>query len=194
MKRDQIKLKQVLKKVVNDRRLFTASAQEEIYKELEEYIEQERRNSIDHTIGYANYLATKGINIKHQDNEEISNKMLKDLDVVEKVEKVKIDFTIIEERWRLYERASNKWGRDPQLIAALEELAELSVEIAKHLNGKRGFDIMGLVDELADASIMMEQVVFIFKCENAVKGRLETKLNKLNDLINQDGDLHSLKQ
>ena len=64
----------------------------------------------------------------------------------------------------LFINACNRWGINNQLIAAVEELSELSVELTKLVLGKRDIekmvDLKKVVDELADASIMIEQTIF----------------------------------
>lgn len=86
-------------------------------------------------------------------------------------------------RNEIYDMASEKWGSTSQLVVALEELAELSVEIAKKINDKRDSN-EPLIDELADARIMIEQVENIFGVETEVQYRIEQKLARLEGIIN----------
>ena len=93
----------------------------------------------------------------------------------------------IVKRTKLYAKARNKWGIRGQTIAALEEFAELSVELAKVLNAKRkltdAYDLAKLVDEVTDAGIMLEQIIFNYKLEADVVGRRESKMSRLERRI-----------
>lgn len=56
--------------------------------------------------------------------------------------------------------ALEKWGHNSQLIMSLEEMSELSVEIAKSLNGRTNpaADPYAIASEVADVLIMMLQL------------------------------------
>lgn len=88
----------------------------------------------------------------------------------------------LKERNKVYSGAVSRWGQKSQLIVALEELSELQVEIAKHLNGKRE-DGLGLIDELADARIMIEQIEQMYDLKDLVENRIYIKVNRLKDII-----------
>lgn len=60
----------------------------------------------------------------------------------------------------LYHRAIETYGIRNQWAVAVEELAELQKEICKMLRG--GGDIAHLAEEIADAKIMIEQLIIIF--------------------------------
>lgn len=53
------------------------------------------------------------------------------------------------------------FGKEAQMIVAVEELAELQKEITKKLRQKKG-NIFGLVEEMADAEIMIDQLKVMF--------------------------------
>jgi len=98
---------------------------------------------------------------------------------------------IFRERLKLYKKASLKWGSSSQIIVAIEELSELTNQLAKHLNGKCK-DMAHIVDELADSRIMIEQVEFVLDLEDRVKHRMKVKLNRLQELINKNqGELNA---
>ncbi len=85
-------------------------------------------------------------------------------------------------RRNLYIKASEKWGENAQIIVAIEELSELSVQLAKILNGKNdGYD--NLIDELADVRIMVEQIELNFGVSSIVENRMEEKLNRLEGMV-----------
>ena len=88
------------------------------------------------------------------------------------------------DRQELYKKALKKWGLKSQVAAAIEEFSELNVELAKYLNNKRGgtFEIE-LLDELADASIMIEQMAIAFNLQDELIERKGKKLKVLERYI-----------
>ena len=90
-----------------------------------------------------------------------------------------------EERREAYREALVKWGAEAQLTKAEEELAELIVEIC-HMKLGRG-DPEKLADELADATIMLEQLRQIFDINDAVCAHMDMKVRRLQLLIQRDG-------
>ena len=57
----------------------------------------------------------------------------------------------------LYERALRVWGKQPQMLQAIEEMSELIKEILK--NVARGKDNLNeLIEEAADVEIMLGQL------------------------------------
>lgn len=80
-----------------------------------------------------------------------------------------------------YEKAIEHYGRVPQMVKAIEELGELSTEIARNILGVYPADDK-IVDEVADVTIMMRQLAIIFG-EKAVEDRIEFKLTRLQGRI-----------
>ena len=70
------------------------------------------------------------------------------------VEMNKINY---EDRKTVYQAALNKWGVDLQTMMAVEEMSELTKEICKIKRGK--IDLDAMADEIADVTIMLEQLV-----------------------------------
>ena len=60
----------------------------------------------------------------------------------------------------ILEGAIKKFGYREQVIVAIEELSELQKELTKWLRGKCNPD--GLLEEMADVSIMLNQLQLIF--------------------------------
>ena len=87
----------------------------------------------------------------------------------------------------IYIEAIETFGPHNQICCCLEELSELQVELAKVLNGKRDIDkpedLKLLVDELADATIMIEQMLILFNCGFDVMERKNYKLDLLKQKI-----------
>ena len=83
----------------------------------------------------------------------------------------------------ILEKAIEHYGEEHQIIKAIEELSELTTELARRAN-EQGLRIH-LLNEIADASIMIEQLKMIFG-EGLVDKLVTDKLNRLNDRIHED--------
>ena len=81
----------------------------------------------------------------------------------------------------ILEGAIKKWDYRLQVIVAIEELSELQKELTKWLRGK--CNPAGLLEEMADVSIMLNQLELIFgdPTEEEI-----AKLERLERLV-QDG-------
>ena len=88
----------------------------------------------------------------------------------------------------IYEQAINKWGVYPQILMAIEELAELQVELAKLLNGR--VPAANIITEMADVEIMMEQLKVMHGFHRAVEEEKQRKLARLKQRLN-GGDDHA---
>jgi NTP pyrophosphatase (non-canonical NTP hydrolase) len=78
-------------------------------------------------------------------------------------------------------KACETFDNKQQIIKAIEEMAELSKELAKELNDNGNED--NIREEIADVMIMMEQMVFLFDVKNEIAKWKENKLFKLAKLI-----------
>lgn len=81
----------------------------------------------------------------------------------------------------ILEGAISKFGTGAQIAKAIEELGELTVELARHLIGKG--NVEAVREEMADAFIMLNQLELIFgDCSD-----IETyKLEKLERMVSED--------
>lgn len=69
------------------------------------------------------------------------------------------------------------YSTEAQKVKAIEELAELQTEIARDLNGQG--DIKHITSELADALIMIAQLMVIYDIEpKELDGDMAYKLNR----------------
>lgn len=68
------------------------------------------------------------------------------------------------------------FGERPQLVKTCEELAELTVQLCKHLNGSPTTQ-EAIIDEIADALIMIYQMRAQFG-QDEVDARILVKLNR----------------
>lgn len=86
-----------------------------------------------------------------------------------------------EERAKVYTDALKTFGASTQLVVALEELSEAQKEICKALRG--GANILHLAEEVADATIMLEQVRQIFAINEEVCKAMDAKVLRLRQRI-----------
>lgn len=85
------------------------------------------------------------------------------------------------ERVAVYESAIARNGTLLQSIVALEELSEAQKEICKFLR-ERG-DLSHLAEEVADATIMLEQIRIIFGINEPVNRWIEKKVQRLAERV-----------
>ncbi len=90
-----------------------------------------------------------------------------------------------EERRAVYARAIMQNGAQLQLIVALEELSEAQKEICKHLRGCG--NVEHLAEEVADATIMLEQIRMMYGINESVCQYMDAKVLRLADRL-QAGD------
>lgn len=85
----------------------------------------------------------------------------------------------------VYQMALEQWGYAAQANQAQEELGELIVAISKHFFRGKGIEDSGIVGELADVSIMVDQLVHMLgvsaEVEAARKFKMDRLLNRILD-------------
>ncbi len=77
--------------------------------------------------------------------------------------------------------AVKTYGKESQLIVAIEELSELTKELTKSLRGENNVDHIS--EEMADVHIMLDQLHIIFKNCDAVKDWKRKKLERLRERL-----------
>ena len=77
----------------------------------------------------------------------------------------------------LYRLAIDRYGVAAQCVVAVEELSELQKEICKQL--RDGGDLNALAEEIADAKIMIEQVIKAFGIKQEAEAWRRLKLERL---------------
>jgi len=76
-------------------------------------------------------------------------------------------------------QAIDKWGVDAQMIIVVEECAELIKAVVKHMRCPT-LDTRGdIIDEMADVSIMIGQLLIIMDCEKEYDGISQVKFERL---------------
>lgn len=90
------------------------------------------------------------------------------------------------------QKAINKYGASKQMDMCIEEMSELTKAICKikrELASEEGFTKEetqnNLYEEIADVSIMLEQVNMMFECEDEVNKQIEYKINRLKERLEQ---------
>lgn len=81
----------------------------------------------------------------------------------------------------IYQKIIKKFGKEAQMIVAIEECSELQKAITKLL---RGYDnITALSEEIADVEIMIEQLKIMFKNKKQVDEFIKFKLQRTEQLL-----------
>jgi NTP pyrophosphatase (non-canonical NTP hydrolase) len=86
----------------------------------------------------------------------------------------------------LYTEAMKKWGLESQMDMLIEECSELIKAVCKVK--RSGFNdkeaINNLNEEIADVSIMIEQIVHVYDMSRIIDMIKEEKLTRLQNLLN----------
>jgi NTP pyrophosphatase (non-canonical NTP hydrolase) len=82
------------------------------------------------------------------------------------------------DRLVLYDEAIRKWRVEAQREMAYEEVGELITAIARHRRGRT--DRKGVITELADVTIMCEQLAYMLGYEDYEK-EIDEKLKRLKN-------------
>lgn len=83
-----------------------------------------------------------------------------------------------DQRVQVYTNALIHFGKVNQLIVALEELSECQKEICKVMRGESNLN--HLAEEIADATIMLEQMRLIFSVNDLVCEKMDQKIMRLD--------------
>lgn len=81
---------------------------------------------------------------------------------------------------QLYRATLDKWGEDAQYDQMVEECAELIAALKHFRRGK--VDQQAVIDELADVTLMLGQLTWMFGTE-LVEASVQEKLDKLSKLL-----------
>jgi len=85
-----------------------------------------------------------------------------------------------EKRIELYQKALSKWGEESQLNMVYEEVGELLTAMSRFKRGRTShYDVM---TELADVSIMVEQIATLMNYEDFEKEK-DYKLTRLKERL-----------
>lgn len=89
-----------------------------------------------------------------------------------------------ETRKCVYEDAIALWGAENQEKMVVEEMSELTKEICKHWRGRDNLD--AIADEIADVTIMLEQLRMIYNLNDAVCAHMDAKIIRLQERVLKD--------
>lgn len=89
-----------------------------------------------------------------------------------------------DQRVQTYTNALIHFGKANQLVVTLEELSECQKEICKVMRGQSNLD--ALAEEIADATIMLEQVRLIFSLNELVCEKMDEKVKRLDDRLKEE--------
>ncbi len=86
-----------------------------------------------------------------------------------------------EERLKTYTNALIAYGEQTQMVVALEELSECQKEICKYLRGYG--NASNLAEEIADATIMLEQLRYFLGLNDMVCEKMDQKIMRLDERL-----------
>lgn len=89
-----------------------------------------------------------------------------------------------DERKAVYEQALAAYGERAQVLMVIEEMSELTKEICKHFRGRP--NIEELADEVADVTIMLEQLRLIYGLNDLVCEHMDMKIIRLKERLGMD--------
>ena len=86
-----------------------------------------------------------------------------------------------EERKKTYTNALVAYGEERQCIVEIEELSECAKELCKVLRGKENLE--HLAEEIADATICLEQMRLFFSINDKVCEYMDEKVQRLDERL-----------
>ena len=86
-----------------------------------------------------------------------------------------------EERVKVYTNALITYGDRKQMVKCLEELAECQQAICKIILGGENFE--HLAEEIADATIVLEQMRLLFNINDRVCEYMDAKVQRLDERL-----------
>lgn len=89
-----------------------------------------------------------------------------------------------EERKAVYEKALHTWGSKAQTMMAIEEMSELTKALCKNFRGNPNDE--DIADEIADVTIMLEQLRLIYGLNDLVCEHMDMKILRLQGRLGMD--------
>lgn len=107
------------------------------------------------------------------------------------------------ERCEVYDRAISRFGKTTQCIVAIEEMSEVIKALTKYLRARhkileariltewggipclewQPIDNSSIIEEVADATIMLEQLRLIFGINDEVCEAMDAKIERLRERV-----------
>ncbi len=97
-----------------------------------------------------------------------------------------LDDETLDEMRTICNRALRTWGAEMQSVVAAEELSELQKELCKSMRGENNAD--AIAEEIADVQIMLEQMMLLHDCRDAVDEWRRRKLERLEQRLPKIAD------
>ena len=88
----------------------------------------------------------------------------------------------------------DKYGTKHQEDIAIEELSELQKAILKHRRKRSGKRRKKVIDEIADVSVMLEQLKIIYSCHKEVAERMDYKIERQIKRIKKKYNIETRKE
>ena len=85
----------------------------------------------------------------------------------------------IRQRQVVYRKAIKRFGKVNQMVKAIEEMSELTKVLAKILGVGGEVSLDDLVEEIADTTIMMEQLRLIYNIDDQVCDIMDSEVKRL---------------
>lgn len=86
-----------------------------------------------------------------------------------------------DDRKKVYQIAYEKYGIGAQIVIAVEEMSELTKEICKISRGQG--NMSHLAEEIADVTIMMEQLRLMYDINDEVCDYMNAKVQRLQNRL-----------
>ncbi len=87
---------------------------------------------------------------------------------------------------KIYKQAIETYGKESQIMMVFEEMSELQKELCKNLRGKD--NKQEIAEEIADVTIMLNQLLIIFDCYEDASEFLEAKTKRLKRRLNRESE------
>ena len=91
----------------------------------------------------------------------------------------------------LYKITIRVWGKEPQMMQVIEEMAELTKEILKNINRKKD-NIPELIEEAADVEIMLGQLKYCYGIAEQIAAYKANKLKLIEQRLNDWEKSHNV--
>ena len=83
----------------------------------------------------------------------------------------------------ILQKAIYTYGKEKQMIMAMEEMSELIKELSKNMRGEN--NVEHIAEEIADVEIMLAQLKIIHNCQNRVADWRLKKIDRLKARLEQ---------
>jgi alcohol dehydrogenase class IV len=101
-------------------------------------------------------------------------------------------------RCEIYKKLVERFGANGQEDIAIEEMAELTKALIKMRRAVKGESSLSslearenVIEEIADVTIMLEQLMEIYGCNAEVHQQMERKMGAISRLFKEPTDLNS---